>query len=121
MASHNELGKKGEVLAQKWLSNIGYQILETNWRFSKAEIDIIAKDENILVFIEVKTRSYESFGSPETFVDEQKEIFMLDAANVYMEKIGHDWEIRFDIVAVTLYKGRPPKIRHFKDAFFPSW
>lgn len=121
MAAHNELGKKGEQLAQQFVAEKGYQILETNWRFSRAEVDIIAKDGEILVFIEVKTRSYESFGTPETFVDERKEALLFDAANVYMEKIGHDWEIRFDIIAVTLYEGRPPKIRHFEDAFFSSW
>lgn len=121
MATHNELGNRGEELAQAFLREKNYQILETNWRFSKAEIDIIAKQDEVLVFIEVKTRSYETFGEPEAFVSEQKETLMLDAAQVYMLQINHDWEIRFDIIGITLRKGYPSKIRHYEDAFFPSW
>ncbi len=121
MAAHNELGNRGEVLAQAFLRDKNYQILETNWRFSRAEIDIIAKHNEVLVFVEVKTRSYETFGEPEAFVSEQKEGLMLDAAQVYMLQINHDWEIRFDIIGITLRKGYPPKIRHYEDAFFPSW
>lgn len=121
MAAHNELGNKGEEIAKIFLKEKNYQILDTNWRFSKAEIDIIAKYEDILIFVEVKTRSYETFGEPESFVDEKKEHLMLDAAQVYMQRMNHDWEIRFDIIGITLRQGYPPKIRHYEDAFFPEW
>lgn len=119
MAEHNELGTLGEELACRFLEEKGYQLLEKNWRFSRAEVDIIAKDGDILVFIEVKTRSSEYFGKPEEFVSAQKETLISDAAAVYMEKIGHEWEIRFDIIAV-LHNQTTTKISHFEDAFFPS-
>ncbi len=120
MAKHNETGKLGEELAAAFLLDKGYLILETNWRFKRAEIDIIAKDEreDILIFVEVKTRSSDYFGKPEEFVSPQKEKLMADAAQVYAEEIQHDWEIRFDIMGIVLKEGKP-EISHLADAFFP--
>lgn len=119
MASNKEIGRKGEETAQVYLANLGYSILEMNWRFKKAEIDIIAKDKETLVFIEVKTRSYSSFGDPEEFISDKQEALIIDAAQRYMEKIGHDWEIRFDIISILVDKTLEiNKIDHFKDAFF---
>ena len=120
MAKHNELGKKGEEIALKFVSGKGYAILETNWRHRKAEIDIVAKDGDILVFIEVKSRSDDFFGRPESFVDERKQLLMADAASVYMEKIGHEWEVRFDIISVLFHNEVYQSVDHFKDAFFPG-
>lgn len=120
MAKHLETGKRGELLAIDFLRNLNYEILEENWRFSRAEVDIIAKDRDILVFVEVKTRSSVLFGEPEAFVDARKEQLLADAAAVYMKQIQHDWEFRFDIIAVLLPENRTPTINHFKDAFFPG-
>lgn len=120
MARHNDIGQQGEALAQTYLNNAGFEILEQNWRHSKAEVDLIAKDGAILVFIEVKTRSYTYFGQPESFVTPKKKQLLAKAASVYMEQIGHDWEIRFDVVSVILPEGKPPQIQHFPDAFFPG-
>ena len=72
MADHNELGKLGEELAVDYLQKEGYDILDTNWTFQKAEIDIIAKKENILAIVEVKTRSSIDFGLPQDFVKPKK-------------------------------------------------
>lgn len=118
MARHNETGKIGEELAVQFLQTKAYQILEQNWRYSRAEIDIIAKDGDVLVFIEVKTRSTDAFGKPEAFVTPKKKQFLQTAANVYMEEIGHDWEIRFDIISILLHPTRPAEVTHFEDAFF---
>ena len=120
MASHNDTGQKGEALARQFLEEKGYHILETNWRYRRAEIDLIAKDGEILVFVEVKTRSNVAFGRPEEFVSDRKEQFMVAAASAYMEATGHNWEIRFDIIAVVLPDHSTPKIQHFVDAFFPG-
>ncbi len=120
MSTHLELGNRGESLAENLLLDKGYKILERNWRFSRAEVDIIAKDGDVLVFVEVKTRSSEIFGKPEESVSTQKEILLKDAASVYMEQIGHEWEIRFDIISI-LIKGEGYSIEHFKDAFFSEW
>ena len=115
--SNRETGIQGEALAENYLTSLGYKVLEKNWRYSRSEIDLIAMDGNILVFVEVKTRSYDFFGSPETFVSDQKELLIHEAASVYMEKINHDWEIRFDIIAILLNKNGSHHLEHFKDAF----
>ncbi len=120
MAKHNDLGEKGEAIAVRFLQKKGLSILETNWRYKKAEIDIIAKneEENILILVEVKTRSSNYFGEPEEFVTVKKEKMMADAAVVYAESIGHDWEIRFDVMGIILGK-ESIEINHLEDAFFP--
>ena len=120
MPKHLKLGQRGEDLAVIYLKKKGYQILERNWRFSKAEIDIIAKDGEILVFVEVKTRSTAIFGEPEESITSKKEDLISDAAAVYMDTIDHDWEIRFDIISIIL-TDEGHSIKHFKDAFFSEW
>ncbi len=120
MSANLELGNRGESLAEKHLLETGYRILERNWRFSRAEIDLIAKEGEVLVFVEVKTRSSDFFGKPEESVSPQKEALLKDAAAVYMEQIDHQWEIRFDIISI-LIKGDGYTIEHFKDAFFCEW
>jgi putative endonuclease len=119
VASKKEIGAKGEIIAQRFLSDKGYEILARNWRYSRAEIDIIAKHKNILIFIEVKTRSYDYFGQPEDAVTAGKEALIMDAAQRYMEKINYDWQIRFDIISIILDKSLNVKVlKHFEDAFF---
>ena len=81
MAEHNELGKLGEELAVKFLQKNGYAILETNWTFQKAEIDIIAQKNNILAVVEVKTRSSIEFGLPQDFVKPKKIQLLVKAVN----------------------------------------
>ncbi len=121
MARQQTIGNLGEEKATLFLQEIGYQILERNWRFSKAEIDIIAKDGEVLVFVEVKAKSYTYFGAPEESVSAYKENLIIDAAHQYMLKIGHDWEIRFDIISIVFDKNKNASITHYKDAFFPSF
>lgn len=114
------LGDWGEEVACKHLLNAGYQILDRQWRFSKAEIDIIAKEGDVLVFVEVKTKSYNFYGEPEESISHHKEKLIIDGAFRYMEHIHHEWEIRFDIIAILVDKDNQPIIRHYKDAFFPG-
>ncbi len=116
MATHNELGKQGEKIAQEFLVSKGYKILETNWHFGKAEIDIIAQKEDVLVVVEVKTRSSEHYGKPEIFVNKKKMKLILDAINHYVEQKNIDNEIRFDIVSIILNQYRKD-IEHIEDAF----
>lgn len=118
MALHNAIGKKGEALARAFLAEQGYHILEVNWRYRRAEVDIIAMDGAVLVFVEVKTRTNDTFGKPEEFITARKEQFMADAASAYMEKTGHDWEVRFDFISVLIQSDQHATIEHFKDAFF---
>jgi len=117
--SNSSIGQISEDLACKYLIQQNYKIIERNWRFKKAEIDIIAKHSNCLIFIEVKSRSYTAFGQPEEAIDAKKEAMLIDAAQRFMESINYDWEIRFDIISMILTKSmKIKKIDHFKDAFF---
>ncbi|HMO38963.1 MAG TPA: YraN family protein [Saprospiraceae bacterium] len=120
MAKHLEIGKVGEALAQQLLMGKGYKILAANWRWSRAEVDLIAQDHNTLVFVEVKTRSRSDFGQPEEFITPRKERFLADAASVYMEQTGHEGPIRFDVVAVLYRSPQDYTIEHYEDAFFPG-
>lgn len=120
MSNHLELGKKGEEIAINFLLEKGYQVLDANWRYRRSEIDIIIKKDEVLIFVEVKTRSDDYFGRPESFVTDRKRALMIDAANAYMEEIGHDWEIRFDVIAIIYHNPAHQTIDHFKDAFFPG-
>ena len=119
MYTKNQIGQLGEGFAINYLLKKNYAILAKNWRFKRAEIDIIAQFEKIIVFIEVKTLSYTYYGQPEEAIDKKKEAFLIDAAQRYMEEIEHDWEIRFDIISIILdIDKKLKKLNHFKDAFF---
>ncbi len=117
MAEHNDLGKLGEDLAVEFLQKEGYEILETNWTFQKAEIDIIAKKENTLAIIEVKTRSSLDFGLPQDFVKPKKIQLLVKAVNEYVISNDLDIEVRFDIIAVHK-EGKTFGIEHIMDAFY---
>lgn len=117
MAEHNELGKFGEELAVAFLQQNGYEILETNWTFQKAEIDIIAQKENTLAVVEVKTRSSIEFGLPQDFVKPKKIQLLVKAVNEYVISNDLDIDVRFDIVSI--YKENTEyKLEHIEDAFF---
>jgi putative endonuclease len=117
MAEHNELGKFGEELAVEFLHQNGYDILETNWIFQKAEIDIIAQKDSTLAVIEVKTRSSIAFGLPQDFVKPKKIQLLVKAVNEYIVSNDLDVDVRFDIIAI--YKEENIyKIEHFEDAFY---
>jgi len=116
MASHNDLGKKGEALAEEYLLRHGYHIKAKNWRYLKAEIDIIAEKENILAIIEVKTRSSIAVTAPEDAVNKKKIKLLVAAANEYIIQSDLDVEARFDII--TIHKKKEQYILdHIKDAF----
>ena len=117
MAEHNELGKLGEELAVEFLRKEGYAILETNWRFQKAEIDIISQKENTLAIVEVKTRSSLEFGLPQDFVKPKKIQLLVKAVNEYVVSKDLDVDVRFDIIAVHK-EGKSFVIEHLKDAFY---
>jgi putative endonuclease len=117
MAEHNELGKLGEELAVEFLRKNGYEILETNWTFQKAEIDIIAKKENILAVVEVKTRSSIEFGLPQDFVKPKKIQLLVKAVDAYVIEKDLDINVRFDIIAIHK-EGKSFVMDHLIDAFY---
>ncbi len=117
MAEHNDLGKFGEEIAVEFLQKNGYEILETNWTFQKAEVDIIAKKENTLAIIEVKTRSSLDFGLPQDFVKPKKIQLLVKAVNEYVISNDLDMEVRFDIIAIHK-EGKTFAVEHLMDAFY---
>ena len=116
MAFHNQLGHEGEKIAVQYLKNKSYIIHHTNWRMSNLEVDIIAEYKDELVFVEVKTRSSNEYGSPEESVNNQKEMDLIRLANVYLENLQLEVYSRFDIVSIILNETES-KITHFEDAF----
>lgn len=117
--SHKK-GKEGEEAAVQFLKNLGYTILEINWRFKKYEIDIIATKNNIIVFIEVKARSSNAFGEPEWFVNKTKQKFLITAANQYIHQKEIEKESRFDIISVLIDNNNTSTVKHLEDAFYAS-
>ena len=117
MAEHLDTGKSGEDKAVAHLEEKGYEILARNHRFRHAEIDIIAKKNKILIFVEVKTRTNVSYGMPEEFVDATKRRLIMKAAEQYI--FDRDWhgDIRFDVVSVVITQ-QTVKIQHIEDAFY---
>ena len=84
MAKHNKLGKEGELIAVMFLQKENFHILKTNWRYQKSEVDIIAKKDDFLVFVEVKTRGSKKFGKPEEAIDKKKMALYKNAAEGYL-------------------------------------
>jgi putative endonuclease len=112
---HHDLGQQGEEIACAFLLQKGYHILEKNWRYRKLEIDLIADDGRELVFVEVKLRSADEYGSPRDFVGRTKQLNLIKAADAYLEKMEIDKNSRFDIIGISL--GNQLEIEHIIDAF----
>ena len=117
MATHNETGKNGEAQALTFLKDKGYTILTTNYRFQKAEIDIIALVDRYIVFIEVKARTSD-FTMPEQAVNKKKQNLIHKAADEYMYRNKIELNVRFDIISIFFWPDKT-KIYHMEDAFFP--
>ena len=120
MAKHLDLGRRGELLAKTHLENEGYEILDENWTFGKAEIDLIAYKDRMIIFTEVKTRTGNYFGEPEDFVDLRKQKLLIGAADEYIYLMNHQGEVRFDIIAILFDKQANYTLKHIEDAFWPS-
>jgi putative endonuclease len=119
MAVHLDLGRMGEQLAKTYLEGLGYEILDENWTYGKAEVDLIAYQNKTIIFVEVKARSGNWFGEPEDFVDNRKQKLLVDAANEYIYLMEHRGEVRFDIISV-LFDKQSHTLKHIPDAFWPS-
>jgi putative endonuclease len=120
LSNTTSIGNQGEQLAKEFLVQKGYHILHCNWRYQKAEVDIIAETENFIVFVEVKTRAENRLTEPEQAVDAKKQQLLIYAANGYCEKFSIEKEIRFDVVSVILKANQAPEITHIEEAFYPT-
>ena len=113
--SHNQqMGYEGERIAEYFLLAAGYALVLRNYRFDRGEIDLIMRQGDCLVFVEVKTRQGSSFGYPEEAVTISKEDKLLQTAEAYVHEQGWTGSQRFDIIAIEL--GKKPSIAHFIDA-----
>lgn len=117
MAAHNDLGEIGEAMAAEYLLKNGYEILERNYRYLKAEVDIIAQTGNTLCAVEVKTRSTPDFGNPQDFVKPKQIQLLVKAIDHYVSSKDLDVEVRFDIVAIIKNKSGT-RLEHLENAFY---
>jgi putative endonuclease len=112
-----ELGNRGEDIAAKYLQQQGYRILQRNFRSRYGELDIICAQQGILVFVEVKTRTGTSFGSPEESITATKQAHIRKVALIYLDTYPQTFrEIRFDVIGI-LMEGSEPRINHLVAAF----
>jgi putative endonuclease len=112
------LGDSGEAYALQWLLWHDYEVEAQNWRHGRQELDIIARKNQTLVFVEVKTRTSDTFSNPETAVDQAKQKGMIKAAAAYIELKKHEGPVRFDVISVVM-QPHAKKLLHMPDAFFP--
>ncbi len=113
----NLLGSEGESLALRFLKRKGYTILARNYQTRIGEIDIIAKDGETVVFIEVKTRSSDTFAAPFESVNVTKRMKMRNVASLFLKKHSPELPARFDVISVTRNGKGQVSIHHIRDAF----
>jgi len=118
MAERNETGKRGELEARRYLEENGYKVIDTNWRFHRIELDIVATDGKELVIVEVKTRSDNYLIAPELAVDKRKVRRIVTAADAYARIKGIDLPIRFDVICLIRNGASYTVSDHIEDAFY---
>ena len=119
MAAHNDLGHKGEDIAADYLQQEGYCILERNWMNNgRKELDIVATKDDVIVFVEVKTRRQGSVTSPIDAVDARKQHRICLAADSFLKAFRVDLPCRFDVVCI-IYNDKASRVEHVEDAFRP--
>lgn len=117
-SSNSSLGGVGESIAVTFLKGEGFKIVECNFRSVCGEIDIIARDGRVIVFVEVKCRKNDNYGPPQLAVTPFKQRQISKAALVWLSrKKLYDAEARFDVVAIRLHEHDLPKIEHIRNAF----
>lgn len=117
--SNRQIGNDGEELAVAYLESKGYTILEQNYHFDHAEVDIVAYDnESYIIFAEVKIRSSNRYGEPEEYVDQKKidNIYKAAEAWIYERKMDGA-PVRFDVISILQRNNEAPDIKHFENAF----
>lgn len=115
-----DLGRRGEDLAVKELRRRGYRILDRRWRCRLGEIDVVARDGDTLVVVEVKARSGSEYGAPVDAVDREKRRKLLRLARTYLRARGlkeAEVTVRFDVVGVTARSGERPRVEIVRSAF----
>jgi putative endonuclease len=119
MSESHSLGQKGEEIAAGYLKNKGFRIRHQNWVAGKKELDIVAENSDNLVFVEVKTLTYDMNLQPRDLVTREKQKLMILAAEAYIRKYDINKESRFDVITV-ISKGKEFEIDHIENAFYPT-
>ncbi len=114
-----EMGRKGESVAENFLTVAGYSILEKIWYHRHKELDLIAVDQEELVIVEVKSRRAPALDNPAMSIDRKKQRNLVFAANAYVRINKISLEVRFDVIWV-IFRGNQPEIEHIRNAFVPS-
>ena len=117
MNTSYKLGRQGEARAAVFLKQKNYRIVEKNYRHRKAKVDIIALKDNLLIAVEIKTRSTGFFGAPETFLKRQQQQRIVEAIDFYVKENQLGVEVRFDIVSL-IKVGNGSEIKHLKNVFY---
>ena len=117
MANHNDLGKEGEDLALAWLIDHGFEILFRNWRHSRFEIDIIAKKNDMLHFVEVKSRTSNHYGFPESGVNKKKIRSVFQAVDEFLYLNPSYRDFRIDIISITKPNNGPTEYLLIEDVY----
>jgi len=116
--STRQIGEEGEELAAAYLESKGYTVVDRNYFFEHAEVDIVAFDESCIVFVEVKKRTGTAFGKPEDFITPEKIDNLYKAAEAWIYERKMDTApARFDVVAIVQKENEAPEIKHFENAF----
>jgi putative endonuclease len=119
--SKQALGREGERLAELFLKKKGYKLVERNYRCRGGEVDLILLDRKVVVFVEVKTRTDDIFGSPFEAVEPRKQRRMILAAQLFLhQKKLHERDARFDVVGISWF-GVEPRVEHIQNAFVIDW
>ena len=119
MSNHLDIGLAGELLACTHLVREGYTIIENNWRYKRAEVDIICTKGDTLVFVEVKTRTSVYMGDPSSAVTRAKQKHIVRAADAYVKDYEGDPDVRFDIIGIIM-NSKEQTLEHIEDAFYPT-
>lgn len=117
MASHNDLGRYGEEIGKSFLEQKNFEILHINWKYSYYEIDIIASKNNVLHFIEVKTRRSEQFGLPEESVDKKKLKKMMNAAEEFLFRFPVWKRVQYDVLSISFVDSNEPEFFLIEDVY----
>ncbi|HTI69183.1 MAG TPA: YraN family protein [Candidatus Limnocylindria bacterium] len=118
LPEHLRRGRLGEAAARRTLRQAGFKILTANYRGGRGELDLVCRDQECLVFVEVKARSSEEWGRAAAAVDKEKRRLVAEAALVYLRRLGNPKvRFRFDVVEVLLKDGAVREVRHLPNAF----
>lgn len=121
MPTPNDIGDRGEAIAAEHLKEIGFRVLEQNYRSGRNEVDLVCEDPNEggeIVFVEVKTRRGLGYGAPEASITEEKRESLVEVGRAYLhehELEGHP--ARFDVVTILLSE-KAPEVDHYENAFW---